>query len=216
MNPAQWIDISVPLDPTRIPTWPTAPELTLLPRLSLSEGDHATDTTLRMSLHTGTHIDAPSHFVPGTGDVETVGLEQLCGPCTVVALPGVPRLTAAALEAAAIPAGATRILFKTDNEAKWGPRFAEDFVGLDESGARWLVERGVRLVGNDYLSVQAFACSDEVHHVLLRAEVAIVEGLDLSGAAPGDYQLLCLPLRCDGLEAAPARALLLPSTPSST
>lgn len=212
MNPAEWIDISVALVPGKLPVWPGSPPLEYEKRLDMEAGDHANDSIMRIGLHTGTHLDAPSHFVQGAPAIESFSLQTLCGPCSVVGLPGIAQITAAWLEAAGIAVGTERLLFKTDNVGRWSSRFDPEFVGLEESAAAWLVERGVRLVGIDYLSVQAYTASNAVHQTLLNAGVAVLEGLNLAEAAPGDYELLCLPLKCEGVEAAPARALLLPLT----
>jgi arylformamidase len=204
------LDISVPIQPGVTPQWPGAPKVRFDRGLSIEDGDAVDDTTLLLNIHTGTHIDAPSHFVAGAKTVDQVPLSRLIGPCEVVALPGVERIGASELAAAQIPEGTTRVLLKTDNEQKWSPEFDEDFVGLRPDGARWLVDRGIVLVGIDYLSVQPFHESNEVHHTLLTAEVVIVEGLDLSAASAGAYELVCLPLKLHGVEGAPARALLFP------
>ena len=121
-------------------------------------------------------------------------------------------LTHDVLETLAIPRGTERVLFRTRNSDLWAQdttTFHEDFVAIDEQGARWLIERGVRLVGIDYLSVAPYANTGPTHRTLLSAGVAPLEGLNLSGIAPGPYQLVCLPLRLDGIEGAPARAILI-------
>lgn len=206
------IDISTPVAPGVTPRWPGSPEIAFSPELRIADGDPADDTTITMNIHTGTHIDAPSHFVPGAPTVEQVSLERLVGPCRVVSFEGLAKIDAAALEAADIPAGTTRLLCKTDNEPRWASEvFDEDFVGFSVDGAKWLVEHGIELVGIDYLSVQPYRESDEVHHTLLGAHVVVVEGLRLGHVNPGAYSLVCLPLKLSGVEGAPARAILLPS-----
>lgn len=210
MNDRMW-DISVSVRPGVIPTWPGSPSPRFDRRLALANGDPADDTTLTMNIHTGTHIDAPSHFVEGGATVDAVSLETLVGPCSVVDLRGLPIIGAADLERAGIGEDATRLLFKTDNASKWSPDFDESFVGLSVDGAKWIVEHGARLVGNDYLSVQPFRESDEVHQTLLGAGVVLLEGLDLSAVEPGPYTLVCLPLKLHGVEGAPARAILFPA-----
>jgi arylformamidase len=204
------LDISVPVRPGTTPTWPGSPPIRFEPRLSLARGDSADDTTLTMNLHTGTHIDAPSHFLAGAKTVDAIALGALIGDCRVVSFEGRPVVTATDLEDADIPEGTTRLLLKTDNAQKWSSDFDESFVGLDVDAAKWIVARGIELVGNDYLSVQPYRESDDVHRTLLGGEVVIVEGLDLSAAEPGPYVLVCLPLKLAGVEGAPARAVLLP------
>ncbi len=208
---SEMIDISTPVAPGVTPRWPGSPELQFVPTLRLADGDPADDTTLRMNIHTGTHIDAPSHFVPGAPTVEQIPLGRLVGPCRVVSFEGLTTITAAALEAAAIPEGTTRLLCKTDNEARWAsPEFDEGFVGFSVDAAEWVVARGIGLVGVDYLSVQPYHESDDVHRVLLGARTVVVEGLRLGAVQPGAYTLVCLPLKLQGVEGAPARAILLP------
>lgn len=170
-----------------------------------------TDTSLYMSVHTGTHIDAPSHFIKGGATVDELSLERLMGPTWVVALPGAETIDVELLEQADIPDSVDRLLLKTDNQRRWSADFDPGYAALDLSGARWLLEHGIRLVGIDYLSIQAFEASDRVHVELLEAGVVIVEGLDLSDLCEGPHELICLPLRLEGIEASPARVLARPT-----
>jgi len=163
-------------------------------------------------VHTGTHIDAPAHFLPGGQRVEDLDLEVLTGPCWVADLRGREQIAASDLEALMVPPDTRRLLLKTDNHARWGPEFDEGYTALLSDGARWVVERGIRLVGIDYLSIQAYRAPDSVHTDLLSAGVVILEGLDLAEVPGGSWELLCLPLKLVGTEAAPARALLRRTT----
>jgi arylformamidase len=163
-----------------------------------------------MSAHTGTHIDAPSHFVAGAGDIDQVALERLIGPCWVVSCEGAATIDGQMLENAFIPADFERLLLKTDNHRLWCDDFDPSYVALEPSAASWLVDRGIKLVGIDYLSIQSFEASDRVHIELLEAEMVILEGLDLSQVEPGAHELMCLPLKLEGIEAAPARAVVRP------
>ncbi|MCA9562836.1 MAG: cyclase family protein [Myxococcales bacterium] len=209
----KWIDISVPIDPSTLAVWPGDTLPSFEKRMALANGDSANVTNLRLGAHTGTHIDAPSHFVAGAADLESVDLARLLGECFVADLRGCAVVSAADLRQAAIPAGTKRLLLKTDNEQKnvWATQdFVEDFVGLDVSAAEWLVDNEVDLVGIDYLSIQGFEQPDQVHLTILGAEIVILEGLDLTGVEPGPAELLCLPLRLVGVEASPVRALLRP------
>lgn len=214
INPDAWfgsyIDISVPVTDAGMPRWPGSPAVRFEPRLRMSNGDNADDTNLSLNVHTGTHIDAPSHFVPGAPTIDQVGLDTLLGPCFVADCRGTPVVTAAALEGADIPADTKRLLLKTDNVDKWGPEFDESFVGIGMDGAAWITERGIGMVGIDYLSVQPYSASDELHQHLLGADVVVLEGLNLAHVEAGHYVLVCLPLALQGLEGAPARAVLLP------
>lgn len=190
--------------------WPGSPPLSLDRRLSLDRGDPVNDTTIRCSVHTGTHVDAPSHFLDDGATVDSLPPDAMVGPCTVADLRGTERVDRPELEARLGERSPDRLLLRTDNSERWGPEFRADFVGLTPSAARLLGGLGVRLLGIDYLSVQPFEGSDAVHRSLLEADVVLLEGLDLSGIAPGRYELLCLPVRLAGVEAAPARALLRP------
>ena len=169
-------------------------------------------TRLDLGAHTGTHVDAPAHFVEGGAGVDSLDLDTLWGPALVVEELEADCLTADVIEKLSIPPGTERVLFHTRNSGRWARgecEFAEDYVAITEDGARWLVERGVRLVGVDYLSVAPFEATTPTHQVLLQAGVVIVEGLNLSSIAPGTYQFICLPLKIVGGDGAPARAILI-------
>ena len=195
MRPVQIVDVSVPVRPGMI-VYPGDPEVRLERVSSIAAGDVANISRLDLGVHSGTHVDAPLHFAEGAASVETLPLDVLVGPCVVVE----------GLEVAAVPAGAERVLFKTPNSELWErDEFSEEFVKLDGEAARALVARGVRLVGIDYLSIG----DEEAHHVLLGAGVVAVEGLDLRSVEPGEYGLVCAPLKLVGAEGAPARVLLL-------
>ena len=199
------IDVSVPLRPGMI-HYPGDPELHLERVLAIAKGDPANVSRLDFGVHSGTHVDAPNHFLDGEPGVDSVPLDVLVGPAQVVDGASLPReVSASALQSLAIPDAAERLLLKTRNSALWErDSFSEDFVSLDESGARWLVERGVRLIGIDYLSIG----DEAAHQVLLRAGVVPLEGLDLRRVEPGSYRLICLPLRIEGSDGGPARVLL--------
>ncbi len=203
------LDISVPLKPGRVPLYPGDTELSL-ERVQALARDGVNVSALGCSVHAGTHVDAPVHFIEGGGGVETVPLDALIGPAWVVDAGRVTgHIDAATLATLEIPAGAERVLFRTPNSRLWDePRFTEDFIALTPDGARALVERGVRLVGVDYLSVAPYHEPAPTHVALLGAGVAVVETLDLRAATPGPYHLTCLPVRLVGCDGAPARAVL--------
>jgi len=166
---------------------------------------------LDCDVHSGTHVDAPLHFLSNGGPVEAISLDVLIGPALVAYLPHISRVTAADLEALDLTADVRRLLIRTSNSDLWTAKvreFQRDFVALTTDAAAWVVERDIRLLGVDYLSVQRFGDGPEVHQILLGAAVAVVEGLSLAGAEPGGYELTCLPLRLVGAEGAPARAVL--------
>ncbi len=207
-------DISVPIR-ERMPTWPGDPRVMVRPALSMVRGDPVNVTALAMGTHTGTHIDAPSHIVPGGTTVDGLELETLVGPCHVFEVPGADEIDVMHLRGLPIK-GTIRALFKTANSALWDTRedFSEDFVALTPMAARFLVGMGVKLVGVDYLSVEGYqAQGTPAHLALLGAGVAIVEGLNLAGVPPGDYELIVLPLKVVGADGAPARALLRSTGP---
>jgi arylformamidase len=161
-------------------------------------------------VHTGTHVDAPRHFIPGGAGVESLPLAALIGPVRVVSIQHEGAVRVEELERAGLE-GVERVLFRTRNSDQWSDSlFKEDFVYLDPDAAQWLVDRGVSLVGVDYLSVEAFAAPEPLtHRTLLGAGVVVVEGLDLSEISPGDYFLSCLPLKLAGADGAPARVVLM-------
>lgn len=194
------IDVSVPLREGMV-TYPGDPVVKLERAASIAEGSPVNLTRIDFGLHSGTHVDAPVHFLDGAEGIDQVPLDALIGPCEVVEAPDLTRESVARA-----PEGVERVLFKTPNSELWASdEFAEDFARLDGDGARLLVERGVRLVGVDYLSVG----DEAAHHALLEAGVVPVEGLDLRGVEPGPYELVCLPLRVVGADGAPARAVLI-------
>jgi arylformamidase len=203
-------DVSVAISES-LPTWPGDPPLAIRPALRIRSGDPANVTRLDMGTHTGTHVDAPWHFEDDGITVDRLDLETLVGPARVVELDARHRgpIDAATLKRLPID-GAARLLFKTRNSSLWAkPGFHRDFVGLAPDAARVLVERGVRLVGIDYLSIEPFGSETfDTHHVLLRRSIVIVEGLDLSTIAPGEWDLAVLPLKIAGADGSPARAIL--------
>jgi arylformamidase len=204
-------DISVPISES-LPVWPGDPEIHITQPMHLARGDMATVSRLEMGAHTGTHVDAPAHFIPGGLSVDALDLSVLVGPALVIHAPEAHALTAQVLERLNIPPGTSRVLFRTRNSDRWARGeypFFEDYVAFTMDGAAWLVERGIRLVGIDYLSVAPFDDPVPTHQTLLRAGIIVVEGLDLSSVAAGAYQLVCLPLKIAGAEGAPARAILI-------
>jgi arylformamidase len=192
--------------------WPGDPRIRIEQTSHLDRGDRYTVSRLDMGAHSGTHVDAPAHFIRGAPSVDDLDLNVLVGQALVVHTPEARALSADLLASMNIPAGTRRVLFRTANSDLWArgaSAFHEGFVAITEDGARWLVERGVRLVGVDYLSVGPFAEPVATHQVLLGAGVIAVEGLNLDGIEPGLYRLVCLPLKIAGGDGAPARAILI-------
>ncbi len=204
-------DISVPLEPG-VPVWPGDPGFELRPELRISDGDECNLTSIRLSAHTATHVDAPWHFVEAGGTVEALDLATLIGPAVVADLGKASVVTRGVLDEASVPARTERLLLRTTNSAVWRDapaEFMRDYVALDADAAHWVVDRGIRLIGVDYLSVQRFEDPPDTHEILLRSNVVVVEGLDLSRITAGRYQLACLPLKIAGCDGAPARAVLI-------
>jgi arylformamidase len=200
------IDISVPIRPGMI-IYPGDPEVALERVESIAEGADANISRLSLGVHTGTHLDAPLHFFDGAAGSEAFQPETLVGRAVVVdATSLTDDFDEAALAGLEIPDWAERVLLKTTNGHLWEREaFSSDFVRLTGSGARHLVGRGVRLVGIDYLSIG----DHEAHRELLGNGVIPLEGLDLRRVEPGEYRLVCLPLRLEGSDGVPARAILV-------
>jgi arylformamidase len=206
-----WIDISVPIRPGMVVFEGESP--VVIERIdSLAGGGICNLSTASLGLHSGTHIDAPVHFIEGGGGIETVDLDACCGPCVVVdAMSCAGHLTARDIDEL-VPRGAERVLFRTSNGSLWERDvFSREYIALTVEAAKELVQRRVRLVGIDYLSVAPFEEAAPVHLALLEAGIVILEGLDLRAVTPGAYELFCLPLLIPGSDGAPARALLRPA-----
>ena len=204
-------DISLPISEALV-VWPGDPAVSITQTAHIDRGDAATVSRLELGAHTGTHVDAPAHFVQGGAGVESMDLSALVGLALVAEAKEVDILTADVLAELAIPLGTERVLLRTRNSELWTrdkQTFYTDFVAISEDGARWLVERGIRLIGIDYLSVAPYVSPAPTHRLLLDAGVVLVEGLDLSSVRPGMYQLVCLPLNIVGIDGAPARAILI-------
>ncbi len=204
-------DISLTITP-ELPTWPGDAKIQIQQTRSIAEGAIANVTHISMGAHTGTHVDAPDHFLGNGKGVDQIPLELLIGPATVFQLPDGETITAEMLREADIPSQSRRLLFKTRNSAYWArgeTEFQRGFMALNAEAAKYLVQRGVEVVGIDYLSVAPFDAPVPTHKILLQAEVLVIEGLNLSEVPPGDYVLHCLPLKIAGADGAPARAVLV-------
>ena len=195
------IDVSVPICPGMV-TYPGDPPVTLERVAAISRGDVVNLSRLDFGVHSGTHVDAPVHFIDGAAGAEALSPDVLVGAARVVDLTSAVRLDAPALSGVELT---QRVLLKTRNSELWERgTFADDFLSLSEDGARAVIEAGVQLVGIDYLSIG----DEAAHGVLLAAGVVAIEGLDLRGVAPGDYELICAPLKLVGSDGAPARVFL--------
>lgn len=212
-SPMPFYDLSVPLS-SELPTYPGDPGIQISSWSSLDNGDAANVSAVNFGAHTGTHVDAPAHFLQGAKKVEALALEVLIGEAEVIEVPGDLRTIDEEFVARNWKERTTRVLFKTRNSAFWSRDYTDfrtDFTHLELSAAHWLVERGVKLVGIDYLSIEKFGSKDHaVHRAFLSNDVIILEGLNLSGVPAGKYELICLPLRLRSKlgDGAPARAVL--------
>jgi len=205
-------DISLTIT-QEIPVWPGDPPVMLERMTTIAAGADVNLTRLAMCVHTGTHVDAPYHlFSKNAATVDQLPLKILSGRAYLLHLPDCDQITAQALEQAQIPPRTRRLLFKTRNSRYWSSHtdgFQTDFVALSPDGAEWLVKRGIKLVGIDYLSISPYDDVRPTHEILLKAGVVIIEGLDLSHVSQGRYTLHCLPLKIAGADGAPARAILI-------
>jgi arylformamidase len=207
------IDISLSIGPHLL-VWPGDPPVEVTPRRQLAAGDSANVSEIRMGTHTGTHVDPPNHFLEEGHGIDRVPLDVLVGPVVVADGRHLDRpIGPSDLDGLAIPPGAERVLLRTANSELWRRKevgFPDRYACLTPEGASWIVDRGIRLIGVDFLSVeQKGAAGHPVHHTLLANGVVIVEGLDLGEAAPGRYTLACLPLKVADGDGGPARAVLI-------
>lgn len=204
-------DVTVPVS-EQVPIYEGDPRVSIETPSTIAGGDNANVSRMCLGVHTGTHVDAPNHFIDGTRRVDELDVEKLVGPCRVVEIPA----DADAIGPEHLDGldGVERVIFKTKNSAFWNEPekgFRTDFTHLLPEAAEALVQNGVKLVGIDYLSIEKFGSTDFATHLtLLGKEVVILEGVDLREVPPGDYELICLPLKYIGGtgDGAPARTLL--------
>ncbi|HXG35595.1 MAG TPA: cyclase family protein [Dehalococcoidia bacterium] len=204
-------DVTVPLR-SDMPAYAGHPGPELLALKRLARGESSNTSGLTLGVHSGTHVDAPCHFLEGADSVEKLPLEALLGPCQVIDCGEATAIGRRELESR-IDGSLTRerILLKTRNSALWNdPQFHPDYTYVDAEGSAWLVEQGVKLIGIDYLSIEQFGSpTRQVHETLLGAGIVILEGVDLSRISPGGYSLVCAPLKLVGSDGAPARVFLI-------
>jgi arylformamidase len=208
-EPRQVWDVSVKDEPG-MHIYPGDPAIEVRRVRAIADGDAANLTHLALGAHTGTHVDAPAHFIDGAPTLEQIGLDRFVGPATVVDLRGRAVVDAAALREHDLPEGGI-VLCKTDNSMLWERQeFQTGFTYLTRDAAEHLIARGVKTIGMDYLSIERFGSTTfEVHKLLLGRGILIIEGLDLRAVTAGRYTLVCLPLKLHGVDGAPARAILL-------
>jgi arylformamidase len=205
----EWVDISVTIKPGMV-RWPGDPEIRKEPFRAMERGDVCNVSSLAFGSHTGTHMDAPLHFIRNGRTLDKMPLDATIGPCRVIEIKDRESVKVEEIADRRIKRG-ERILFKTRNSGRcWKTDiFDEDFVYISREAAEFLAEKRIRTVGIDYLSVGGFRKDGvETHHALLGAGIWIIEGLNLSKIKPGKYELNCLPIKILGSDGAPARALL--------
>ena len=206
-------DITVPLY-NELPTYPGDPGIEISAWRTLAKGDSANVSVVNFGAHTGTHVDAPAHFIEGAAKIESLPLESLIGEALVVEVPDEHLVVDEAFVTKHVPPRTQRVLFKTRNSAFWNepkPQFHTDFTHLNVGAATWLRDQGAKLVGIDYLSIEKSKSPGHPTHIaLLSKGVVILEGLNLTDVPAGKYELMCLPLRLrsDLGDGAPARAVL--------
>jgi arylformamidase len=205
-------DVTVTIRPG-MAIWPGDPAVERSLVAEIGPLSAANVSQLSLSVHTGTHVDSPVHFITGAPGVESLPADILVGPCSLREIhPRAQHIDAADLEALRLPAGTQRLLVKTGNSSLWlrPSVFEPSFTAFTHDAARWIVEQGIRLIGIDYLSVEPSDNPEPVvHRTLLAAGVIPVEGLDLSKVSPGEYLLACLPLKIESSDGAPSRAVLI-------
>jgi arylformamidase len=207
---SQWIDISVALR-TGMVHWPGDIPVRVQQTANMQQGDVANLRTISMSAHTGTHMDAPLHFVDGGLSLDTMPFTATVGRARVIEIDDDNTITRAELEKHEPQLG-ERVLFKTRNSGvAWAQcrYFLKNYVALSSDAARYLVECGVRTIGVDYLSIGPYGEEGfDTHRVILAAGIWVIEGLNLANVSAGEYELICLPLKIAGGDGAPARAIL--------
>jgi len=209
-------DVTIPISET-MPVWPGEPGVQIEAVARIAQGDRINASRVNISSHTGTHVDAPYRYIQKGLTADRLPLTLLMGPAFVAEVDGLEGNTIQVYDLARLhfPADTKRLLIKTGNSDLWQcgyTEFEQNFIHLAPETADWLVKRNIGLIGMDYLSVEAFGVRESrVHHALLSAGVVILEGLDLSRVPPGPCELVCLPLRIQGSDAAPARVLVIRS-----
>lgn len=205
-------DVTLTVSPD-LPTWPGDPKIVLERFSKIEEGADANISRMDFGVHTGTHVDAPYHFVHGETTVENLDLDLLTGNAQVVLVEVKgENIEVSDLQQAEIPGGTVRLLLKTRNSGYWDrieDGFQRDFVALSPEAAQYLVDLGVKLVGIDYLSIAPFKDGKLTHQILLKAGMVVIEGLDLRSIQQGRYELFCLPLKLANTDGAPARVILI-------
>lgn len=205
----KFLDITFPLN-AAMTVWAGDPPVEIESVREVGKGSRSMVSRLQLSSHAGTHLDAPSHFIENGKTVDALDPAVLIGECLVVEVKD-NEISAGVLDSLDIPRDIERVIFKTANTTRFSGTepFFTDYVGISTCGAHRLVDMGIKLVGVDYLSAAAYSDILEVHHILLRKDIVLLETLNLKDAAPGRYELVCLPLKLQGVDGSPCRALLI-------
>ncbi len=209
LSSSGWIDVSIPLRSGMV-HWPGDPDVIIKRVLKMDRGDDCNVSTISMSVHTGTHVDSPYHFIKSGIGINNMLLSAMIGKARVIEIKDTECIKPEELRPFHIQKG-ERILFKTLNSIRcWSEKtFLEDFVYISTEACRFLAEKKVRTIGVDYLSVGGYKTNIiQVHRILLGAGIWIIEGLDLSKVKEGNYEMFCLPINIVNGDGAPARAVL--------
>jgi arylformamidase len=210
MNDNKWIDISLTLKSNMV-HWPGDPPFSIERVREMDKGDTVNLSKITMGAHSGTHVDAPVHFIKGAEGVDQLLFDSLIGLARIIEIADTDTIREKELAVHRIKKG-ERILLRTRNSIKkilYGDAFTEDFVYLEKDAAEFLVSRGIKTLGVDYLSVGGYKKNGpDVHRLLLGAGILIIEGLDLTDALPGSYDMICLPMKILDSDGAPARVIL--------
>lgn len=204
-----WIDVSIPIS-NGVVNWPSDPKVEIKRIHDMRDGDEDNLTHISMCAHTATHMDAPCHFIKSAATIDKMPISAGVGKARVIEIVDKEFITVEEIRPHRIRKG-ERILFKTRNsKSRWDNKpFMKKFVHLSTEAAAFLAERKVQTVGIDYLSIGGFEGNvTEVHNIILKSGIWVIEGLNLSKIIPGKYELICLPLRISGADGAPARAIL--------
>jgi arylformamidase len=210
MNDNKWIDISLTLKSNMV-HWPSDPPFSIERVREMDKGDTVNLSKIMMGAHSGTHVDAPVHFIKGAKGVDQILIDSLIGPARIIEIADADTIKEKELAGHRIKKG-ERILLRTRNSLNkilYKDTFTEDFVYLEKGAAGFLVTCGVKTVGVDYLSVGGYKKNGmDVHRTLLNAGILIIEGLDLTEALPGFYDMICLPMKILDSDGAPARVIV--------
>jgi arylformamidase len=213
MKDDKWIDLSLTLKSNMV-HWPTDPPFSIARVREMDKGDTVNLSKIIMGAHSGTHVDAPVHFIKGAKGVDQILIDSLIGPARIIEIADVDTIKEKALAGHGIKKG-ERILLRTRNSINkilYKDTFSEDFVYMEKGAAEFLVARGIKTLGIDYLSVGGYKKDGpDVHRMLLGAGILIIEGLDLTEALPGRYHMICLPMKILDSDGAPARVIVKPA-----